>query len=72
MAPLRDKMIKAMQLRGFAPTTQQRYWRVVTKLAPHYDKVMSVSKDVWEYNAAANVVDTASVSYPDPRPRGQP
>ena len=38
MTPLRDKMIKAMQLRGLAPTTQETYLRVVSKLAQRYNR----------------------------------
>ena len=51
MTPLRDKMIKAMELRGFARTTQQRYLSVVTKLAQHYDRPPDqLSKDeIQEY-----------------------
>jgi len=51
MTPLRDKMIKAMQLRGLARTTQERYLRVVTKLAEHYGRSPDeLSKDeIQEY-----------------------
>lgn len=36
MTPLRDKMVKAMQLRGFSPRTQEAYVRAVAGLAKHY------------------------------------
>jgi site-specific recombinase XerD len=51
MTPLRDKMIKAMQLRGFARTTQETYLRVVSKLAQHYGRSPDqLSKDeIQEY-----------------------
>ena len=38
MTPLREKMIKAMELRGLAGTTQESYLRVVTRLAQHYGR----------------------------------
>lgn len=38
MTPLREKMIKAMQLRGLADSTQQSYLRRVTALAKHYQR----------------------------------
>jgi site-specific recombinase XerD len=51
MTPLREKMTKAMQLRGLAQTTQQSYLRAVTRLARHYNRPPdALSKDeIQEY-----------------------
>ncbi len=38
MTPLRQRMIEAMQLRGFSPRTQQSYLSVVQQLALYYHK----------------------------------
>ena len=38
MTELREKMIKAMELRNFAPKTQTAYLSAVTNLASHYMK----------------------------------
>jgi len=38
MTELREKMIKAMELRNFSPSTQTAYLRAVTNLAKHYIK----------------------------------
>ena len=38
MTPLREKMIKAIQLRGLALSTQESYQRAVTRLARHYNR----------------------------------
>jgi site-specific recombinase XerD len=38
MSPLRQRMLADMQLRGFAPKTQEAYLRAVRQLAEHYDK----------------------------------
>jgi integrase/recombinase XerD len=36
MTPLRERMIKAMELRNFAKNTQRGYLTAVTGLARHY------------------------------------
>lgn len=38
MIPLRQKMIEAMQLRGFSPRTHQSYLAAVSALAQHYGR----------------------------------
>ena len=38
MTPLRERFIEDMQLRGFAPTTQQVYVSAVQRLAAYYGK----------------------------------
>ncbi len=38
MTELREKMIKAMELRNFSPKTQTAYLAAVTSLAKHYMK----------------------------------
>ena len=38
MTPLREKMIKTMQLRGLAESTQHSYLRRVAALANHYHR----------------------------------
>ena len=38
MIPLRQKMIEAMQLRGFSPQTHQSYLAAVSALAQHYGR----------------------------------
>jgi hypothetical protein len=38
MSELREKMIKAMELRNFSPKTQTAYLAAVTNLAMHYMK----------------------------------
>lgn len=38
MTPLRQKMIEAMQLRGFSPRTHQSYLAAVSALAQHYGR----------------------------------
>ena len=38
MTPLRQKMIDAMQLRGFAVRTHRTYLDAVTKLAQYYHR----------------------------------
>jgi hypothetical protein len=38
MSELREKMIKAMELRNFSPNTQTAYLSDVTNLAMHYMK----------------------------------
>jgi integrase/recombinase XerD len=46
MTPLRQKMIDAMLVRGFAERTQRSYLDAVTKLAMHYHRCPSrISKD---------------------------
>lgn len=36
MTPLRQRMLEDMQLRGFAPRTQEAYVRAVHQLAAHF------------------------------------
>lgn len=51
MTPLREKMIKAMQLRGLAKTTQESYLRRVTGLATHYHRAPDqlTKEEIQEY-----------------------
>ena len=45
MTPLRQRMIDAMELRGFRPRTQESYLRVVAQMARHYHRTPELITD---------------------------
>ena len=45
MTPLRERYLEDMQLRGFAPTTQQVYVNAVRRLPAHYGKSLDKISD---------------------------